>query len=117
MEEEREGWMWGKGRWEGRQGGGRNRGKIILVQENSAQLVMHRESSPVLLLEHWMPAKDVEEKEQLSETVKVHMLSLVSVASLQTKFLTMRWPKTALEMLQESRAIVDHKQVSYHTEL
>ena len=101
----------------GRGGGGCNRGKIILVQENSAQLVMHRENSPVLLLEHWMPAKDVEEKEQLSETVKVHMLSLVSVASLQTKFLTMRWPKTALEMLQELRAIVDHKQVSYHTEL
>ena len=39
--------------------------------------VVHYETSLVLLLEHWMPAKDDEENKQLVVVEKVHMLSLV----------------------------------------
>ena len=56
-EEEREGWMRGRS--------SEGKGREENVQEESAQqVVVHYETSP-LLLEHWMPAKDDEENKQL----------------------------------------------------
>jgi len=61
---------------------------------------MHHEVSP--LLEHWIPAKEVEEREQrVAEVEKVQLFSLMSVISLQTKLLRSRWLMTLLDILQE----------------
>ena len=57
---------------------------------------MHHEVSP--LLEHRMPAKEVEEREQrVAEVEKVHSLSLMSVATLHTKLFRSRWLMTLLQ--------------------
>ena len=69
----------------------------IHLEEETAQWVMQCEPSP--LLEHSIPAKEVGGKEQLSEVVGVHLLNLVSVASLQVKLLRMCWLMTVLEIL------------------
>jgi len=49
------------------------------------------------LLEHWMPAKEVEGREQrVAEVEKVHSLSVMLVVTLQTKLLKSRWLMTLL---------------------
>jgi len=49
-----------------------------------------------------MPAKEVEERGQrVAEVEKVHWLSLMSVATLQTKLLRSRWLMTLLDILKE----------------
>jgi len=69
------------------------------AQEEMAQQVMHHEPSP--LLEHWIPAKEVEVKKQLEVVEKLHSVKLVWVATLQAKLLRSRWPMTLLDILQE----------------
>ena len=73
MEEEREGWMRGRSS----EGKGREEKWSYVQEESAQQVVVHYENSPVLLLEHWMPAKDDEENKQLVVAEKVHMLSVV----------------------------------------
>ena len=72
------------------------------AQEYNEQKETHHETSPLALLEHWMPAKESEGREQrVAEVEKVQLFSLMSVISLQKKLLRSRWLMTLLDILQE----------------
>ena len=47
------------------------------AQEEMAQQVMHHEPSPLALLEHQIPAKEVEVNKQLEVVEKLHSVKLV----------------------------------------
>jgi len=82
------------------EGGGRGKRKGSNAQEEMAQqVIIMIELSP--LLEHWIPAKEVEVKKQLEVVEKLHAVKLVWVVTLQAKLLRSRWLMTLLDILQE----------------